>query len=151
VFSEPKTAAGRRNVVIGRSTLKLLQEHFQNQQLSKAIAGNRWVENDLIFPNTVGNPKEPSNVLKTFKEMLNKAGLSDMRFHDLRHTAATLMLKEGINPKIVQEILGHSDVALTLNIYSHVLPSMQDEAADKLDELVTLTPIESIPQKVPVK
>lgn len=151
MFSEPKTAAGRRNVVVGRSTIKLLQEHFKNQQLSKAIAGNRWKENDLIFPNTVGNPREPSNVLKLFKDMLKTAGLPDMPFHSLRHTAGTLMLKEGINPKIVQERLGHADISLTLNIYSHVLPSMQDEAADKLDELVTLTPIQAIPEKVTVK
>jgi integrase len=64
-----------------------------------------------------------------------------MRFHDLRHTAATLMLKEGINPKIVQERLGHSDISMTLNTYSHVLPSMQEEAADKLDELVTMVEV----------
>ena len=73
-----------------------------------------------------------------FKESLRKAGIPDMRFYDLRHTAATLMLKEGINPKIVQERLGHSDISMTLETCSHVLPSMQDEAADKLDELVTM-------------
>jgi integrase len=72
--------------------------------------------------------------------LIRKAGLPDIRLHDLRHTAATLMLKQGVHPKIVQERLGHADIVLTLNTYSHVLPTMQNEAAAKLDEL--LTPIE---------
>jgi len=67
--------------------------------------------------------------------------LPDLRFHDLRHTAATLMLQQEINPKVVQERLGHSDISLTLNTYSHVLPSMQEEAAQKMDELFTLTEV----------
>ena len=81
------------------------------------------------------------------------AGLPDIRFHDLRHTAATLMLQEGTNPKVVQERLGHADISLTLNTYSHVLPSMQEEVAEKMDELLTLTEVSDelnkikIPQK----
>ena len=75
-----------------------------------------------------------------FRKLLKKIGLPVIRFHDLRHTAATLMLQQGIHPKIVQERLGHADISMTLNTYSHVLPSMQEEAAEKLDEL--LTPIE---------
>ena len=77
---------------------------------------------------------------KDFKDTLKKAGLPDIRFHDLRHTAATLMLQQGTHPKIVQERLGHSDISLTLNTYSHVLPSMQEEAAEKMDEI--LVPID---------
>jgi len=70
-----------------------------------------------------------------------KDGLPDIRFHDLRHTAATLMLQQNIHPKVVQERLGHSDISLTLNTYSHVMPGLQEEAADKIDELMTLTDI----------
>jgi len=66
-----------------------------------------------------------------------EAGLPDIRFHDLRHTAATLMLQQGVHPKVVQERLGHSDISMTLNTYSHVLPVMQEEAAGKMDELLT--------------
>ena len=73
---------------------------------------------------------------KDFKATLKLANLPDIRFHDLRHTSATLMLQQGTHPKIVQERLGHSDISLTLNTYSHVLPSMQEEAAEKLDELL---------------
>ncbi len=78
-----------------------------------------------------------ANMFKIFKSVLKLAGLPNIRFHDLRHTAATLMLQQGVHPKIVQARLGHSDITLTLNTYSHVLPSMQEEAADKLDELLT--------------
>jgi len=81
-----------------------------------------------------------SNLYHSFKRLLKEAGLPDMRFHDLRHTAATLMLQQGVNPKVVQERLGHSDIVLTLGTYSHVLPVLQDEAAQKMDEL--LTPID---------
>ena len=141
VFSEPKTNAGRRIIVLGSSTIEKLREHYQRQPLERQFAGIYWVENDLIFPNSHGNPLEPSNLLKDFKNLLKIAGLPDIRFHDLRHTAATLMLQQNTHPKVVQERLGHSDISLTLNTYSHVLPGMQEEAAEKLDELITLVSI----------
>src|SRR5450759_4770989 len=79
---------------------------------------------------------DPAKVAPTFPELLRKTGLPLIRFHDLRHTAATLMLQQGVHPKVVQERLGHADISLTLNTYSHVLPSMQEEAAEKMDELL---------------
>ena len=94
----------------------------------------------MIFPSTFGTPLDHSNLSKDFKESLKRAGLPEIRFHDLRHTSASLMLMQGVNPKIVQERLGHSDISLTLNTYSHVMPSMQESAAEKLDEL--LVPID---------
>ncbi len=90
----------------------------------------------MIFPSSMATPMDPSNMYHNFKKLLKISGLPDIRFHDLRHTAATLMLQQGINPKVVQERLGHSDISLTLNTYPHVLPDMQDEAAGKLDELL---------------
>src|SRR5450759_5473083 len=83
---------------------------------------------------------DPAKVAPTFPELLRKTGLPLIRFHDLRHTAATLLLQQGVHPKIVQERLGHADISMTLNTYSHVLPSMQEDAALKMDEL--LNPIE---------
>ena len=83
---------------------------------------------------------DPDNMCHEFKRLLVKAGLPDIRFHDLRHTAASLMLQQGVHPKVVQERLGHSNISLTLNTYSHVLPVLQDEVAHKMDEL--LTPID---------
>jgi integrase len=73
------------------------------------------------------------NLNRAFKDLLNRAGLPEIRFHDLRHTCATLLLRQGVNPKFVQELLGHADVSLTLNVYSHVLPDMGDAAAGAMD------------------
>lgn len=93
-----------------------------------------------MFPSSVGTPWDHRNVVKYYKRFLQDAGLPNIRFHDLRHAAATMMLQQGVHPKIVQERLGHADITLTLNTYSHVLPGMQEEAAGKMDEL--LTPID---------
>lgn len=138
VFCEPKSASGRRVIVLGKSTIERLREHKNIQQKDRILLEEKWQDYDLIFPSPIGTPLDPSNVLKVYKYCLKEAGLPNLRFHDLRHTAATLMLQQGINPKIVQERLGHSDISLTLNTYSHVLPPMQEEAAEKMDELLTL-------------
>ena len=138
VFSEPKSAAGRRCIQLGVSMMDKLREHMELQNLERQFQGDKWIENDLIFPSTIGTLKDPRNLIKVFKQYLKKAGLPEIRFHDLRHTAATLMLQMGTHPKIVQERLGHSDISLTLNTYSHVMPSMQEEVATKMDEMLTL-------------
>jgi site-specific recombinase XerD len=88
-----------------------------------------------VFCTSEGEPIKCANLHYAFKRLLKKAKLPDVRFHDLRHSAATLMLAQGIHPKIVQEMLGHSTITITLDTYSHVLPSMFDEAAQKLDRL----------------
>ena len=91
----------------------------------------------LVFCNAVGGPMSKSNFRRdSFLRLLKKGGFQKTRFHDLRHTAATLLLSQGVHPKIVQERLGHAQIAITLDIYSHVLPSMQKEAASKLDALL---------------
>jgi integrase len=140
VLTEPKSAAGKRMIVLSSATVAVLQQHIYYQQDEKLFAKDNWQENDLIFPSILGTPLDPSNMWKAFKDTLKRAGLPDIRFHDLRHTAASLMLQQGIHPKIVQERLGHSDISLTLNTYSHVIPTMQEEAAEKMDEI--LAPIE---------
>jgi integrase len=90
-------------------------------------------------PNLVGMPLRRSHFhAQTFKPILKAAGLPTIRFHDLRHTAAMLLLSQGVHPKVVQERLGHSEISVTLDIYSHVLPSMQREAAGKLDRMFTV-------------
>ncbi len=88
-----------------------------------------------MFPSQVGTPLGGRNLIRHFKRMLERPGLSStFRFHDLRHTCATLLLKQGVHVKFVQELLGHGDVSLTLNVYSHVLPDMGDAAAGAMDE-----------------
>ena len=112
-------------------------QHFELQQTERQFAGSKWKENDLIFPTSIGTPMEASNLVKHFKDCLKLAYLPDIRFHDLRHTAASLMLLKGVHPKVVQERLGHSDIGITLNLYSHVLPGMQEDASEKLDEIMS--------------
>ena len=138
VFCEPKSASGRRVIVLGKSTIEKLREYKNNQLKERILLGEKWQNYDLIFPSPIGTPLDPSNVLKEYKDCLKRAGLPNLRFRDLRHSAATLMLQQGVNPKIVSERLGHSDISLTLNTYSHVLPPMQEEAAEKMDDLLTL-------------
>ena len=89
----------------------------------------------LLFTTSSGKPVSPRNLLRHFHQALDRAGLPKIRFHDLRHTAATLLLKENVHPKIVQEMLGHSMISLTLDTYSHILPDIQQEAADKMDKI----------------
>ena len=135
VFSEPKSSAGRRSIMLGATALEKLREHREHQHMQRLFAGDRWQENDLMFTCFHGGPIDPCNLLQSFKRLLKRAGLPEIRFHDLRHTAATLMLKEGVHPKIVQERLGHSNISLTLNTYSHIIPGMQEDAAKKLDAM----------------
>ena len=93
-----------------------------------------WQDHGLVFPSTVGTPLSGGNLTRAFKAALKRAGLpAGTRFHDLRHTCATLLLRQGVNPKFVQDLLGHADISLTLNVYSHVLPDMGDAAAGAMD------------------
>lgn len=139
-FSSLKTKAGRRTITLGITLTDKLREHLRQQIESKKDIGNRWDENDLIFPSNIGTPINQRNLLRTFKLIIQKSGLREIRFHDLRHTAASLMLNHGISPLIVAKRLGHSKVSITLDTYGHLLPGMQQETADFIDGLVT--PIE---------
>jgi integrase len=110
--------------------------------------GERWQENDLIFPCSVGSPGDPSNLRIDFNHVLARAGLSKIRFHDLRHTAASLMLNHNVPLIVVSKILGHSKPSITLDIYGHLIYDLQGEASEIMDKLVTPVrvemPLESI-------
>ena len=101
----------------------------------KVEAGDKWQGKGLVFIDKYGEYFSPDMVLRQFGILLWEARLPRMRFHDLRHSAATILLVAGVHPKVVQERLGHSTVAMTLDVYSHVLPSMQQEVAGKIDDL----------------
>ena len=93
----------------------------------------------MVFASEIGTPLQKKNIRdKHFKPLLRKAELPDIRLYDLRHTTATLLLSEGVNPKIVSERLGHASIVLTLDTYSHVLPTMQEEATDKLEMMLKI-------------
>ena len=136
-YAQPKTKNSRRAVLLGPTVIELLKIHLVNQEDERKKAGARWQENGLIFPTPIGTPKNQSNLYREFKEFLAKANLPQIRFHDLRHTAATLLLNHGIAPIIVSRRLGHHKTSMTLDIYGHLITELQDEAADLIDELIT--------------
>ena len=135
VFSEPKTARGRRKVRLSALALRELRQHRTEQVEARLKLGPLWHDNDLVFASTLGTPMEESRVSRTYSADLFRAGIPQVRFHDLRHTAATLLLSENVHPKVVQETLGHSTIAVTLDMYSHVSPDMQAEAAAAMDRI----------------
>ena len=98
--------------------------------------GEAWHDSGLVFTSPIGTPLDPRNVTREFRSMLIAASVPLVRFHDLRHTAATLLLSQGVDPRTIMETLGHSQISLTLNTYSHVLPALQAAAADKLDAIL---------------
>ena len=133
---EPKTDRSRRLVIISNLAVDALRAHRETQAKERQRLGLPSHDDDLVFSNGLGKPTHPSNLLRrSFRPLLERAGLPKVRFHDLRHTAATLLLGEGIHPKIVSEMLGHSSINITLDLYSHVTPTMQQQAADALDSL----------------
>jgi integrase len=134
VLIEPKTAAGRRTVILTALATDALRTHRTRQLKHRLSLGGLWEDHGLIFCTDFGKPLDPMNAYHRFHKALDKASLPRIRQHDLRHTAATLMLSEGIHPKVVQEMLGHSNINLTLATYSHVLPTMQRDAADRMDD-----------------
>jgi integrase len=106
-----------------------LRQHKKRQAEERLFAGEKWIGQDLVFSTMKGGPLEHSTVTYAFGKALRVAGLQRIRIHDLRHTAATLLLKHGVHPKVVQELLGHSSITLTLDTYSHVVPSLHVEVA----------------------
>jgi integrase len=138
VFGEPKTAKGRRQVALPKTVREVLRRHRVTQAEDRLRMGPVWNDCGLVFTNPTGGPMDPSALTRRFQRLLKAAGLTAVRFHDLRHTHATLMLKQGVHPKIVSERLGHATIAITLDTYSHVLPGLQDEAARQLDEWLTV-------------
>ena len=100
------------------------------------MLGAGWRDNDLVFPNHIGDPQAPETVSRVFRELVDKAGLPGIRLHDLRHGWATLALEAGIHPKVVQERLGHANIAITLGTYSHVAPALHDTAASQVAGMI---------------
>ena len=136
VEGEPKSASSRRSITLTPMAVSALRRH-RARQLEARMQAVVWEENSFLFPNEIGRPIEATNLLRrSFFPLLEQAGLQRLRFHDLRHTAATLLLAEGIHPKVVQEMLGHSTISLTLDTYSHVIPDLQREAAEKMQALL---------------
>ncbi|MFV2048555.1 tyrosine-type recombinase/integrase [Metabacillus sp. YM-086] len=130
ILEGAKTKTSIRAIKLSESVSNVLREHMDRFDLERAHFN---ISTDLLISTIEGTPVNPSNIRRTFNRLIKKADLPKIRFHDLRHTHATLLLSKGVNVKVVSERLGHSNIRVTLDTYSHVLPTMQDEAANKLD------------------
>ena len=133
---ETKTARSRRTLVLPPVVISALYAHRGRQALERLAAGPDWVDLDLVFPSRLGTLADGPNITHRFRRLLENAGLPPMRFHDLRHACASLLLVQGVHPRVVMETLGHSQISLTMNTYSHVLPPLQREAADRMEAVL---------------
>jgi len=131
-----KTPKGDRVIELGNRALHALKVEYDRQKIAKAFAGDKWVDNDLVFPNSIGNPRNGNTIRKAFYNALKDAGVKKIRFHDLRHTAAAILLNSKIPVIKVSAILGHANVSTTLNIYGHLISDMYREAAKVMDNLL---------------
>ena len=136
-FVEPKSESSNRRVALPESAVDVLRRHRVRQKTERLLAGERWRETGLVFTTTIGTPLDDRNVRKAFRELLDAAELPPMRIHDLRHTCASLLLAQGVHPRVVMETLGHSQISLTLDTYSHVMPTLERDAADRMDAVLT--------------
>ena len=132
-LAEPKTARSRRTIVLGPTVIAALKARRTQQLQERLWAGSRWREGDFVFSTTVGTPMIAGDVTARFQRLLRAADLPRMRIHDLRHGAASLLLSQGVHPRVVMQILGHSTIALTMNTYSHVIPALERDAADLME------------------
>jgi integrase len=135
-FSEPKTKRGRRSVALDAETVEALHEHRERQLDERLAWGLAYESHNLVFCRENGTPIWPRTFSRSFDHHVRDAGLPKIRLHDLRHSHASLALEAGVHPRVVQERLGHASIAITLDIYSHVIPAMQEDAAEKIAALL---------------
>ena len=133
----PKTKSGVRQIKLGPGTLERLVNHREEQELQKEVMAKRWDENDFIFPNTIGKPESARNMYENYKLLLKKNGLPDITFHALRHTSLSFLLDMGTPVNTVQQRAGHSKASITTDTYGHSIAHSEDEAAERLEELIT--------------
>ena len=134
--SVPKTHAGQRSIPLDRQLITELRSHKARQAKARLAAGSAWDETDYLFVDEVGRPYRPEMLSRNFTRLVARADLRRIRLHDTRHTAASLMLSQGVPAKVVAEILGHSSPTITLDIYQHVLPGMSESAGERLTNLL---------------
>jgi len=132
----PKTNKSRRTLVMPSLIVGALREHEKRQVAERIWAGSKWKNSDLVFANRTGGPVQARRVIEEFHSALRDAGMRRIRFHDLRHSCATLLLVQGVSPRVVMEVLGHSEIALTMNAYSHVVPELQRDAAERMQAIL---------------
>jgi len=135
-FVEPKTPRSRRVLPVPQVSMAAFNAHRARQVRERLAAGDSWHDGDLIFASSIGTPMEPRNVNRRFNELRAKSGFEWLRLHDLRHACATYLLAHGVEPRTVMEILGHSTIRLTMDLYGHVLPDRLRAAASAMDRVM---------------
>jgi integrase len=133
VLSETKTRRGRRSLVMPVIAVEALRTHRAEQIGRRRAAGSAWNEKDFVFTSSTGQPLDQRNVQRVFRRLLRRAKLPRMRFHDLRHSCASLLLAQHTDPRVIMETLGHSNISVTMNMYAHVMPTLKRDAADAID------------------
>jgi integrase len=137
-LGDPKTKRSRRTVRLTRGSAEALRRHLERQLRQIEEVGDHYRDEGLVFATEAGTPINPSNLRqRSFAPLLKRAGLPHIRFHDLRHTCATLLLSRNVHPKYVQELLGHTSVAITLDTYSHTVPGMGDQTAAAMEDALS--------------
>ncbi len=136
---EPKTKRSRRTLALPSSIRTALVQHRDGQRDERTAAGERWIDTGLVFTTTEGKGLDGTAITKQFHSKLEQAGLPQRRFHDLRHSCATLLLVQGVSPRVVMDLLGHSQIGLTMNTYSHVIPDLRRDAAQRMEDLINET------------
>ncbi len=137
--ADPKTEKSRRQIILPPTAVRALKQQKEAVDRAKKLQPELYEDNDLVFPTIDGKMQNPKNVSHRFSALAKKAGFPGLTFHGLRHTHASLLLAEGVHPKVVQERLGHSTISITLDTYSHTVPTLQEEAAAKLENLLSET------------
>lgn len=130
---QPKTDRSRRTIPLGETALRALARLRRRQAEQRLSLGPAYKDSGLVVTTAVGTALDPNNLRRAFRRIVAAAAVGPMRFHDLRHTHATLLLARGVHPKVVAERLGHASIGITMDLYSHVLPGLQEEAARDLD------------------
>jgi integrase len=138
-FVDPKTKRSRRTIPLPSVSVQTLRAHRRRQAAHRLAAGPDWDDQDLVFPSATGGPMDPNNLGRHFRALCDRAGIGRIRLHDLRHTCASLLLAQNVHPRVVMEPFGHSGIAITMDTYSHVLPELQREAADRMDQALGYT------------
>jgi len=134
--AETKSEEGARPLILPAVAVAALQRHRELQAEERAAAGDEWQESGLVFTSTIGTPLDARAVIRRHHAILKAAGIPRLRFHDLRHSAATLLLAQGVSPRYISQMLGHTQVAFTMQTYAHVIKEAQQQSADKMDAIL---------------
>ena len=134
---EPKSVRSRRSIQMPALVVKALKAHRVRQLEERLAIGTRWADSGFVFTTSIGTPMDARNVTRAFSAVVRAANLPPVRFHDLRHTAASLLLAQGVAPRTIMETLGHSQISLTLDTYAHIMPTLQQDAAQQMNAILT--------------